>query len=74
MSIRRSEYLRDADSLPKRSSGGRSWTSPKYFEDETSIHMMIATLAMSLCLVSGIGSTLRLQALRIQLGASRPRP
>jgi len=47
---------------------------PKYLDDESSVPMMIAPLAMSLCLVSGIGNTLRLQALQIQLGVSRPRP
>ena len=46
----------------------------KYIDAESSIYMMIATLAMSVCLVSGIGNALRLRAARIQPGASHPSP
>jgi|APMed6443717190_1056831.scaffolds.fasta_scaffold06646_4 hypothetical protein len=75
MSIRRSEYPPSGCRLVTAAKQRRQvLDKSKYIDAESSVYMMIATLAMSLCLVSGIGNTLRLQALRIQLGASRPRP
>jgi hypothetical protein len=75
MSIRRSEYPPSGCRLVTAAKQRRQvLDKSKYIDAESSVYMMIATLAMSLCLVSGIGNTLRLQALQIQLGVSRPRP
>jgi|GEM_PF-4414616 len=75
MSIRRSEYPPSGCRLVTAAKQRRQvLDKSKYIDAESSIYMMIATLAMSVCLVSGIGNALRLRAARIQPGASHPSP